>query len=290
MARSGARRCRVRRLSNSAWGFGRSRATLCAVIVAAAAHGHVQEVGSVLAAGTFNDPENARIIWLMAGGLLALGVLVALGTIWWWRSSRVEHPALGPLEVMGSRSWWKGDYSTRRRSLEAARPTGAEPAGASARMTGDPVDLEAAALASPSHFDDLQELPTSAEAVAEPISDAELAEAYAELELELAAAELVDVEVAEVDPAEVDPAEVDSADVAPADLDGAEPSVESAAVTDVEVRDPDFSEVESTEVVSTETADPEPVVDERPLGDADDTSVSAEVPRPIDPLLRLNSE
>lgn len=244
----------------------------------------------MLAAGTFNDPENARIIWLMAGGLLVLGLLVAVGTIWWWRSSRVEHPALGPLEVMGSRSWWKGDYSTRRRSLEAARPTGAEPAGALAPMSGDPVDLEAAANASPSHFDDLLDLPTSAADDAEPISDAELAEAYAELELELAAAELADVEVAEVDPGEVDPSEVDAADVAPANLDGVEPAVESAALTDVEVSDPDSSEAESEEVVSTETADLEPVVDEPPLGDADDTSVSAEVPRPIDPLLRLNSE
>ena len=280
MARSGARRCRVRRLSNSAWGFGRSRATLCAVIVAAAAHGHVQEVGSVLAAGTFNDPENARIIWLMAGGLLALGVLVALGTIWWWRSSRVEHPALGPLEVMGSRSWWKGDYSTRRRSLEAARPTGAEPAGASARMTGDPVDLEAAALASPSHFDDLQELPTSAEAVAEPISDAELAEAYAELELESADVPLADAE----------PADVEVADAASADGEVAEPEVEPVAATDVDSSDVEVSEGESAEVVSTEAVDPSPLLDEVPLGDADDTSVSAEVPRPIDPLLRLNSE
>lgn len=142
-----------------ACGIGRSRATLCAVMVVAAARGHVGAVNSALTAETFNDPENARIILLMAGGLLLLGVLVAVGTFWWWRASRVEHPALGPLEMMGSRSWWRDDYSTRRRRLEASRPTGAEPAGSSASRSSEPVDLEAAALASPSPFDDLVEFP-----------------------------------------------------------------------------------------------------------------------------------
>ena len=73
----------------------------------------MRAIGAVLGADTFDDPENARVILLSAAGLLLLAVLVAAGTIWWWRSSRVEHPALGPLEVMGSRSWFKGDYTSR---------------------------------------------------------------------------------------------------------------------------------------------------------------------------------
>ena len=87
-------------------------------------------------------------------GIFVLAVLVAAGTIWWWRSSRVEHPALGPLEVMGSRSWFKGDYTSRRRRLEAARPEGAESTDGSVLLGSTPVDLEAAALATPPRFDD----------------------------------------------------------------------------------------------------------------------------------------
>lgn len=201
-------------------------------MVVAAAHGHVRAVSSVLTAETFNDPENARIILLMSGGLLLLGALVAVGTIWWWRSSRVEHPALGPLEVMGSRSWWKGDYSSRRRSLEAARPTGAEPAGASASSTVEPVDLEAAALAPPWHFDDLLEFPTSV------------------------AAEAADLDAIDVDAA-------------------------NAEVADAETADAD--------VVVLETVEADPVTDEAPIDDADDMSVSSEMSRSIDPLMRQHS-
>ncbi len=170
----------------------------------------MRAVNSVLTAETFNDPENARIILLMAGGLLLLGALVAVGTFWWWRASRVEHPALGPLEVMGSRSWWRGDYSTRRRRLEAARPTGAEPAGASAPRSGEPVDLEAAALARPSHFDDLLESPM-------PV-----------------AVEAVDLDAIEVDAATAEVADAEGADADAVVLEtvGAEPVPDEAAIDD----------------------------------------------------------
>ena len=60
---------------------------------------------TVLAAADFTDPGNARVILMAAGGLVALAVLLSLGTVWWWRTSKVEHPALGPLEVMSSRRW-----------------------------------------------------------------------------------------------------------------------------------------------------------------------------------------
>lgn len=116
-------------------------------------------VAFVLLADTFDDPENARVILLSAAGLAVIGLLVAAGTVWWWRSSEVEHPALGPLEVMSSRSWWKGDYTSRRRRLEAVRPDGAEPAGPAATSGSEPVDLKAAALTSPREFDDLVDFP-----------------------------------------------------------------------------------------------------------------------------------
>ena len=141
-------------------------------------------VGFVLLADTFDDPENARIILLSAAGLVVLGLLIAAGTVWWWRSSEVEHPALGPLEVMSSRSWWKGDYTSRRRRLEAARPEGAEPVDPPATSTLEPVDLKASALASLREFDDLLEFPPGgavepeAEAVVPPTHASSVAEAH----------------------------------------------------------------------------------------------------------------
>ena len=136
-------------------------------------------IGFATLAQTFDDPENARVILLSAGGLVLLGVLIAAGTVWWWRSSEVEHPALGPLEVMGSRSWWKGDYALRRRRLEEARPAGADPTDAPATSTSEPVDLEAAALASPREFDDLLEFPI----VVEELDDEEANDAESDAEV-----------------------------------------------------------------------------------------------------------
>ncbi|MDO8361782.1 MAG: hypothetical protein Q7V88_02715 [Actinomycetota bacterium] len=105
------------------------------------------------AAERFTDPANERIILLMAGGMVALAVVLTVGTVWWWRACKVEHPALGPLEVMSSRAWWKGDYTARRRRLDAARPEGAEALAEVAAV--DEVDLQALVRSEPAAFDDL---------------------------------------------------------------------------------------------------------------------------------------
>ena len=122
------------------------------IVVAAAATEQVQRFGPVLAE-QFTDPQNARVIYFAAGGLAVLALLIGIGTVLWWRSTEVEHPALGPLEVMGTRRWWKGDYAARRRHLDAARPA-TEPAEGD-EAPAEPVDLQAIATATPTHFDDL---------------------------------------------------------------------------------------------------------------------------------------
>lgn len=137
-------------------------------------------VGFVLLADTFDDPENARIILLSAAGLVVMGLLIAAGTVWWWRSSEVEHPALGPLEVMSSRSWWKGDYASRRRRLEEVRPEGAELLDPPAAAPSDPVDLKASALAQPQEFDDLLEFPPVVDEAPKPSVDADAENAEAD--------------------------------------------------------------------------------------------------------------
>jgi hypothetical protein len=186
---------------------------------------------------------------LSAAGLVILGLLIAVATVWWWRSSEVEHPALGPLEVMGSRSWWKGDFTSRRRELEAARPEGAEPTDRPAISTSEPVDLKAAALASPREFDDLLEFPSAEEA--EPV---------VEPSVEVAA----------------------TGGAAAADAEGvAEAAVETPAVeTPVEEARVEEARVEEAAAVAVaEDADASIGLTQ------DDTSV-VEAPRPIDPILR----
>lgn len=108
----------------------------------------------MLLADSFEDPERARVIYMAAGGLVLIALLVIAGTVWWWRSATVEHPSLGPLEVMGTRSWSKADFASRQNSLDAVRPDGAEPGDASL-IVPDPVDLLETDRTRPLDFDDL---------------------------------------------------------------------------------------------------------------------------------------
>jgi len=116
----------------------------------------------MLLADSFEDPEHARIIYMAASGLVLIAVLVVVGTVWWWRSAAVEHPSLGPLEVMGTKSFWSGDESERRDRLDSVRPQGAEP-GDESLIVPDPVDLLDADRTRPLDFDDLRELPENAD-------------------------------------------------------------------------------------------------------------------------------
>ena len=109
---------------------------------------------AIVGAGNFKDPQNARIIYLAAAGLVVLAVGLAISTFLWWRHSKVEHPVLGPLEVMGTRRWWKSDFATRTMRLEQARPSadGDEPVDG---PVVEPVDLLAMMSADPDDFADL---------------------------------------------------------------------------------------------------------------------------------------
>jgi hypothetical protein len=110
----------------------------------------------MLLADSFQDPERARVIYLAAGGLVLIALFVIAGTVWWWRSAAVEHPSLGPLEVMSTRAWGKRDPSDRDEVLNAVRPQGAAP-GDSSLIVPDPVDLLETDRTRPLDFDDLAE-------------------------------------------------------------------------------------------------------------------------------------
>ena len=122
--------------------------------------------GTRVMADDFTDPQNARLVWIASGGLALVGVALLVGTVLWWRSSRVEHPALGPLEVMSARSFFKAADGEQRRMLDEVRPDGAKPVGA---QRPDPVDLSAAAAQSHAvGFDDLREVAPALDAADDP--------------------------------------------------------------------------------------------------------------------------
>lgn len=85
----------------------------------------VHRVLAASAAETFDDPVNARTIHLVAFGLIVVALVLVGVTAWWWVASRVEHPSLGPLEVMGTTRWRTSDDGLRRVRLDAARPVDA---------------------------------------------------------------------------------------------------------------------------------------------------------------------
>lgn len=84
------------------------------------AGGHLLVVG-VLAADGLTDSEATRRVFLTAGGLFLLGLALLIGTVWWWRGTRPEHPVLGPLEVMGERRWAKSPPQERQKMIESVR-------------------------------------------------------------------------------------------------------------------------------------------------------------------------
>ncbi|MGD9996319.1 MAG: hypothetical protein AB7L17_17330 [Ilumatobacteraceae bacterium] len=105
------------------------------------------------------ESEATLRVFLTAGGLAVLGLALLLFTIWWWRGTKPESPALGPLEVMSERRWHAASDSERRRLVDTHRPAGALDLPAAPQ----PIDLSVLAREMPSTFDDLREDASSSE-------------------------------------------------------------------------------------------------------------------------------
>jgi hypothetical protein len=117
------------------------------------AGGHLRVIGA-LAADGLTDAEATRRVFLTAGGLFLLGLALLIGTVWWWRGTRPEHPVLGPLEVMGERRWAKAPLHERRRMIESVRaarpqPVRGAPASSSTTPSSTPSSSAAAAMSPP---------------------------------------------------------------------------------------------------------------------------------------------
>lgn len=73
------------------------------------------------------DTASTRIVQATIGALVLVGVALALVAVWLVRTTRHDDPVLGPLELMGSRSWRRSDPVAQRRAIDEVRPPGAEP-------------------------------------------------------------------------------------------------------------------------------------------------------------------
>lgn len=290
----------------------------------------VWTTAGLIADGSFDDPENARIIYIAAGGLVLVAALLGVGTWLWWRSAKVEHPSLAPLEVMSTRRWWKGDFTERRRRLDEVRPQ-SDDADAAEVAVAVPVDLDQVMLRDDPHsFDDLLDpaavaavvVADDAVAADDDADDADVGVAAdgGEAADDVVADDSVgDAEaVAEADEpvAEAEPMAVEGESVAEAESDTEDESIavegadepvvaaaESVAVDDEPIAVGD-------DAASGADAEPQPqlhfepvaaaprsiVIDTAPRprdtpSDLGPESIDSEpTPSPIDPLLRLQTE
>ena len=112
------------------------------------------------------DPEGTRAVTAIVALLVVLGILLVMVAVWLFRTTRPDPELLAPLEVMGDRSWRRGDPVWQRRRLDEVRPEGAEPLQPSAA----PPELDEAFDLGPvaSGFDDLHDDVDREQPVASP--------------------------------------------------------------------------------------------------------------------------
>ncbi len=69
-----------------------------------------------------SDTGSSATVLAVTLGLVALGVALLGVTVWFWRLTRPDPDALGPLVVMSDREFARRGPIEQRRALDAARP------------------------------------------------------------------------------------------------------------------------------------------------------------------------
>lgn len=104
------------------------RRLVTALLVGVAAAGLPSPVIASSGGGRrITDAENTRTVYLVVAILVLLAAGLAVFTWWFWRSTRREHEALAPLEVMSDRKFLASDAVARQVLLDGNRPVGAAP-------------------------------------------------------------------------------------------------------------------------------------------------------------------
>ncbi|MEO7398616.1 MAG: hypothetical protein ABIW84_08640 [Ilumatobacteraceae bacterium] len=128
-------------------------------------------------ADTVNDADSTRKVYMLAGALVLLGILLITVTVWFWRSTHHDPELLAPLEAMDSRGFRKADGGAQQHLLDEARPDSAQPMRWGV-VRGEPdsgheVDLRAINKApARSDYDDLREsndVPADVAAAPDPV-------------------------------------------------------------------------------------------------------------------------
>lgn len=211
-----------------------------------------------LLAGELSDSQAAVRVYLAAGGLVLLGLLLLLVTVRWWRGTRPEPPSLAPLEVMGERRWAAAPDPDRQRLLEAYRPSSGD--HSTPIIEPEPLDLGALARDAPQTFDDLRD------------DGAQLGDARV---VGPGALSLADVPVlVPVDDAPDEPVDLDDGVDAVAELDAGVDDAEGVdAVSDASLDETAALEADDDEIADEPDAEPIDELDDDPVDEVDDEPV-----------------
>jgi hypothetical protein len=101
------------------------------------------------------DQSSTRTVYAVIFALATIGVVLIFIGVWIFRQTKPDPELLAPLERMADRSWRQQDPVQRRRTLDEARPEGAQPV---LREKGVPEVDQDFAQSKPSigNFDDLR--------------------------------------------------------------------------------------------------------------------------------------
>jgi hypothetical protein len=83
--------------------------------------------GVALLAAEIGDPDSTRTVIAIIALLVVVGLALVMLAFWLRRTTRPDPEFLAPLEVMGERSWLRGDPVWQRRRLDEVRPESAAP-------------------------------------------------------------------------------------------------------------------------------------------------------------------
>ena len=99
-------------------------------------------------AAAINDAKATELVNRVVAALIGLGVLIALLTFWYWRSTKPVPPSLEGVELMSTRKWLRGKPDKRTRLLaEYHAKRGPVPEESIARVSAATVRVGAAVAA-----------------------------------------------------------------------------------------------------------------------------------------------
>ena len=122
---------------------------------------HLSTLPAALLADSANDPDSTRKVYMLAGGLAVLGLVLIAITVWFWRNTRHDPELLGPLEAMGARKFSRLDSRSQLQLLDSVRPADAETlrgnTGVGDSAPSEPINLKFAKSSVAAGYDDLRD-------------------------------------------------------------------------------------------------------------------------------------